>query len=40
MVSEDHRVYVKRSTSGIMFLTLYVDDIQLVGNNLEVIEAT
>jgi len=40
MVSEDHRVYVKRSTGGIIFLTLYVDDILLVGNNLEMIEAT
>ena len=40
MISEDHRVYIKRSTSGIMFLTLYVDGILLVGNNLEMIEAT
>ena len=40
MVSEDHCVYVKRSTGGIMFLTLYVDDILLAGNNLEMIEAT
>ena len=40
MISEDHRVYIKRSTSGIMFLTLYVDGILLVENNLEMIEAT
>jgi len=40
MVSEDHCVYVKRTTRGIMFLTLYVDDILLVGNNLEMINAT
>jgi len=33
-------MYVKRSTRGIMFLTLYVDDILLAGNNLEMIEAT
>ena len=39
MVSEDHCVYVKR-TRGIMFLTLYVNDILLVGNNLEMINAT
>jgi len=29
MVLEDHRVYVKRTTRRIMFLTLYVDDILL-----------
>jgi len=40
MVSEDHCVYVKRSTEGIMFLILYGDDILLAGNNLEMIEAT
>ena len=34
MVSEDHCVYVKRTTREIMFLTLYVDDILLAGNNL------
>jgi len=40
MVSEDHCVYVKRTTREIIFLTLYVDDILLVGNNLEMINAT
>jgi len=40
MISEGHYVYVKRLTGGIMFLALYVDDILLVGNNLEMIEAT
>jgi len=40
MVSEGHCVYVKRTTKGIMFLTLYVNDILLVGNNLEMINAT
>jgi len=40
MVLEDHCVYVKRTTKGNMFLTLYVDDILLVGNNLEMINAT
>jgi len=40
MVLEDHCVYVKRTTREIMFLTLYVDDILLAGNNLEMINAT
>jgi len=37
MVSEDHHVYVKSSTWGIMFLTLCVNDILLAGNKLELI---
>ena len=40
MVSEDHCVYVKKTTKEIMFVTLYVDDILLAGNNLEMINAT
>jgi len=40
MVSDDHCVYVKKTTKEIMFLTLYVDDILLAGNNLEMIKAT
>jgi len=40
IVSEDYCVCVKRTTRRIMFLTLYVDDILLVGNNLEMINAT
>jgi len=32
-------VYVKRTTSGITFLTLYLDDIVLDGNNFEKINA-
>ena len=40
MVSEDHCVYVKRTTRGIMFLTLHVDDILLTRNNLKMINAT
>ena len=40
MVSEDHCVYVKKTTKGIMFLTLYVDDILLAGNDMEMIQAT
>jgi len=33
-------VYVKKTNQGIIFLTLYVNDILLAGNNLEMIEAT
>jgi len=40
MVSEDHCVYVKKTIRGIMFLTLYVHDILLTGNNLKMINAT
>jgi len=39
MVSEDHCVYVKRSIGGINFLILYINDILLTRNNLEMIEA-
>ena len=39
MIFEDHCVYVKR-TREIMFLTLYADDILLVGSNLDMINAT
>jgi len=40
MVSEDHCVYVKKTTKGIMFLTLYIDDILLARNNMEMIQTT
>jgi len=40
MVLEDHCMYVKRATKAIMFLTLYFDNILLVGNNGEMINAT
>ena len=40
MVSKDHRVYVKKTNVGIMFLTLYVDDILLAESDLELISAT
>ena len=39
MVLDDHSVYVKSRTREIMFLTLYFDDILLVGDNLEMIKA-
>ena len=35
MMDEDHCVYVKRSNDKFVILTLYVDDILLVGNNME-----
>ena len=35
MTDEDHCVYVKRSEGNFVILSLYVDDILLVGNNLE-----
>ncbi|KAL0407607.1 UNVERIFIED_CONTAM: Retrovirus-related Pol polyprotein from transposon TNT 1-94 [Sesamum radiatum] len=40
MVEEDHCVYVKRSEKNFMILSLYVDDILLAGNNMELIVAT
>ena len=40
MVSENHCVYVKKTTKGIMFLSLYVDNILLAGNNIETIQTT
>ncbi|KAK9098657.1 hypothetical protein Syun_025702 [Stephania yunnanensis] len=35
MIDEDHCVYVKRSNSKFVILSLYVDDILLAGNNEE-----
>jgi len=40
MVSEDCHVYVKKTTKGITFLTLYVDDVLLAENNIEMIQTT
>lgn len=39
MADEDHCVYVMKSKEGIMFLSLYVDDILLASNNMEMINA-
>jgi len=33
-------VYIKNTIGGIKFLILYVDNILLIGNNLEMIEST
>ena len=35
MIDEDHCVHVKRSDDKFVILTLFVDDILLVGNNME-----
>ena len=40
MVEEDHYVYVKRSKESFFILSMYVDDILLAGNNIEMIVAT
>jgi len=40
MVSEDHCAYVKKTIKGIMFFTLYINDILLAGNNIEMIQST
>ena len=40
MIEEDHCVYVKRSKGSFIILSLYVDDILLVGNDMEMIIAT
>ena len=37
MMKEDHYVYLKRSNNGFVILSLYVDDILLVGNSKEMI---
>ena len=38
MIEEDHCIYVKRSEGSFIILSLYVDDILLVGNNKEFIK--
>ncbi|KAL0313188.1 UNVERIFIED_CONTAM: Retrovirus-related Pol polyprotein from transposon TNT 1-94 [Sesamum radiatum] len=40
MVEEDHCMYVKRSEKNNFILSLYVDDILLAGNNIEMIVVT
>ena len=35
MMEEDHCMYLKRSNNGFVILSLYVDDILLVGNSKE-----
>ena len=38
MMKEDHCVYLKRSNSDFVILSLYVDDILLDGNSKEMID--
>ena len=40
MIEEDHCVYVKRSKGSFIILSLYVNDILLAGNDVEMIVAT
>ena len=40
MIEEDHCVYVKQSKGSFIILSLYVDDILLAGNDMEMIIAT
>ena len=40
MIEEDHCVYVKRSKGSFIILSLYVDDILLASNDIEMIIAT
>ena len=40
MIEEDHCVYVKRSKGSFIILSLYVDDILLADNDMEMIIAT
>ena len=40
MIEEDHCVYVKRSKKSFLILSLYVDDILLAGNDMDMIVAT
>ena len=38
MMEEDHSMYLKRSNSGFVILSLYVDDILLSKNSTEIID--
>ena len=40
IIEEDHCVYVKQSKGSFIILSLYVDDILLAGNDMEMIIAT
>jgi len=40
MMEEDHCVYLKRSNNSFIILSLYVNDILIVGNNEEMIDTT
>ena len=38
MIEEDHYVYIKRSKDKFLVLSLYVDDLLMIGNNVEYIK--
>ena len=40
MMEEDHCVYVKWSRKSLLILSLYVDDILLAGNDMQMIVTT
>ena len=40
MIEEDHCVYIKRSKGSFIILSLYIDDILLADNDMEMIIAT
>ena len=40
MMEEDHFVYIKRSNNHLIILSLYVDDILIVGNDKQLIDVT
>ena len=40
MIEKDHCVYLKRSKKSVLILSLYVDDILIVGNDMDSIVAT
>ena len=39
MIDEDHYVYIKQNKDKYMLLYLYVDDILIVGNDLEFVQS-
>ena len=40
IMEEDHCVYIKRSNSDFIILSLYVDDILIAGNNKKLLDVT
>ena len=40
MIYEDHCIYLKRSNEKFLIMTLYIDDILMTSNDLEMIAAT
>ena len=40
MIEEDHCVYLKRSKKSFVILSLYVDDVLIIGNNMSLMNTT